>query len=158
MHESTWLLTAEGRQKLLAELEYLTTVRRKEVAEQLQQARQLSDGWDSPEYLEAKNAQSFVEGRIRTLERMLAEASIIDAQKGTSKPEEVCVGSRVRVRNEDGEEEVFTIVGSAECDARAGKISNQSPVGGSLLGKRVGENVEVQVPAGIRRFVVLEIE
>lgn len=158
MQDSTSLLTCEGREKLLKELEYLRNVRRKEVAEQLQLARQLSDGWDSPEYLEAKNAQAFVEGRIRTIEKMLAEASIIEESTGTAKPESVRVGVHVRVLNEDNEEEVFTIVGSAEADAKAGKISNQSPVGSALLGKKVGDSVEVQVPVGTRRFTILSIE
>lgn len=152
------LMTHEGRQKLLKELESLRNVRRKEVAEQLHLARQLSDGWDSPEYLEAKNAQAFVEGRIRTIEKTLSEASIIEELAGSAKPEAVRVGSRVRVRNEDSEEEVFTIVGSAEADARAGRISNQSPVGSALLGKKIGDSVEVEVPAGVRQFAVLEID
>ncbi|MBI2953052.1 MAG: transcription elongation factor GreA [Chloroflexi bacterium] len=151
-------MTHEGRQKLLKELESLRNVRRKEVAEQLHLARQLSDGWDSPEYLEAKNAQAFVEGRIRTIEKTLSEASIIEELAGSAKPEAVRVGSRVRVRNEDSEEEVFTIVGSAEADARAGRISNQSPVGSALLGKKIGDSVEVEVPAGVRQFAVLEID
>lgn len=159
MHDSAALITAEGREKLRAELEYLRTVRRKEVAEQLQVARELSDGWDSPEMLEAKNAQAFVEGRIRTLEKMLAEAEVVEKRGVSPDGQQVVgIGSRVRVKNEDGEEEVFTIVGSAEADARSGKISHQSPVGSALVGTKPGDQVDVKVPAGTRRFTVLAVE
>jgi len=159
MHDSAGMITAEGREKLRAELEYLRTVRRGEVAEQLQAARELSDGWDSPEMQEAKNAQAFVEGRIRMLEKMLAEVEVVEKRSVSPDGQTVVgIGSRVRVRNDDGEEEVFTIVGSAESDARAGKISHQSPVGSSLIGTRPGDQVDVKVPAGIRRFTVLSVD
>lgn len=159
MHDPGSLITEEGREKLRAELEHLRTVRRKEVAEQLHLARELSDGWDSPEMQEAKNAQAFVEGRIRTLEKMLAEASVV-ARGGVSADGQrvVGIGARVRVQNDEGEEEVFTIVGSAEADPRIGKISHQSPVGRALIGKRSGDVLSVEVPAGTRQFTVLAVD
>ncbi len=159
MHDSAGLITAEGREKLRAELEHLRNVGRKEVAEQLHLARELADGWDSPEMQEAKNAQAFVEGRIRTLEKMLAEAEVVDQRNVVADGHLVVgIGSRVRVQNDDGEEEFFTIVGSAEADARAGKISHQCPVGRALVGRKPGDEVDVNVPAGMRRFTILAIE
>ena len=158
MWGSTTLLTADGKAKLRAELDHLRDVRRREVAEQLHVARQLSDGWDSPEYLEAKNVQSFVEGRIRTLEKMLAEAAVVDYPDVGDKRNVVAIGTVVRVLNDDDSEEEFRIVGSVESNARMGRISNESPVGRALLGAKVGDNVEVEVPEGVRRFVVLGIE
>jgi len=152
--EKTVLLTPEGRQKLLAELEYLKTVRRQEVMEQLQAARQSADGWDSQEFLEAKNEQSFVEGRIKMLEKMLAEAQVLKEERTDGV---VGIGSEVVVRNEEGEEERYTIVGSAEADPRLHRISSESPVGKALMGRRAGDQVEVQVPAGKRTLTILEV-
>lgn len=159
MHDSAALITAEGREKLRAELEHLRNVRRKEVAEQLHLARELCDGWDSPEIKEAKNAQSFVEGRIATLEKMLAEVEVIDESRVAVDGQRIVgIGARVCVKNDDGEEEVFTIVGSAEADAKAGRISHQCPVGRALIGKKPGDEFEVEVPAGTRRFSVLAVD
>ena len=151
----TTLLTPEGKQKLLAELEHLKTVRRPEVMEQLQLARQSAEGWDSPDYLEAKNQQSFVEGRIRMIERMLADAAILQPEQhgGVVRP-----GSEVTVRTEEGEEERYVIVGSAEAEPSLCRISSESPVGKALMGHQAGDTVQFEVPAGPRTLVILDVK
>ena len=154
-NDKTVLLTPEGRQKLAAELEHLRTVRRKEVLEQLAAARQSADGWDSQEFLEAKNEQSFVEGRILTLEKMLAEAEVL----GEGRTDGVVgLGSEVVVMNEEGEEERYVIVGSAEADPLKHRISRESPVGKALMGTRAGDRVEFEAPAGKRALTVISVK
>ncbi len=152
------MLTPEGREKLRAELEHLLNVRRKEAVERLQAARELSDAWDSPEYIEAKNEMSFIEGRIMLIERMLAEAGVIETEKRAGGADFVRLGSRVTVLNEDNEEEQYILVGSAEADPRLGRISNQSPVGQALMGRRVGEKIQVIAPGGMRELTVKSID
>lgn len=142
--------------KLEAELEYLKTVKRREVALKIKQAISFGDISENSEYEEAKNEQAFIEGRIATLEKMLRNAKIIDDMDiGT---DVVSIGSRVRVQDmELGDEFVYTIVGSAEADPANYKISNESPVGKALLGKTVNSIVEIDVPAGVIRYKILEI-
>ena len=150
------LLTQEGYQKLEDEVEYLKSVRRREVAERIKIAISFGDISENAEYDEAKNEQAQVEERIIKLENMLRKAVIIDESKIDSNI--VTIGSIVKVNDMEFEEEVeYTIVGSAEADPYEGKISNESPVGKALLGARVGETVEVQVPDGVSKFKVLEI-
>jgi len=138
-------LTAEGLNKLETELEYLTTVRRHEVAERIYQAKESGDITDNAEYEDAKNEQAFLEGRILTLEAMIRNAQIIDEDGGS---DTVTLGSVVTVVDEDGFEDTYTIVGSAEAHPGQGRISNESPVGRALLGRRVGDTARVLVPAG----------
>lgn len=147
-------LTEEGLTKLKAELDHLYTVRRQEVAERIQRAKELTDTVDNAEYEDAKNEQAFVEGRIRTLERMVKNAAVISAETSS---EQVRLGSTVTVQTQDGEQEHYTIVGSAEADPSEGKISNESPVGKVLLGRRVGEEVEVRAPAGMLKLKIVTI-
>jgi len=142
-------LTAEGLAKLQAELDYLTTVRRHEVAERIYQAKESGDITDNAEYEDAKTEQAFLEGRILTLEAMLRNAQLIDKD---SLSDFVALGSTVTVADEDGYEDTYTIVGSAEADPRQGRISNESPVGRALLGRRVGEEARVLTPAGELRL------
>ena len=156
MAQKEVFLTAEGLEKLKAELEYLRTVRRQEVAEQIRLAKELGSMVNNAEYDDAKNQQAFVEGRILTLERMIKNARIIAAEDLPS--DQVKLGSKVTVCNQDGEEEHYIIVGSAEANPSQGKISNESPVGQALLGKRVGESIQVQVPAGEIKLIVTEIK
>ncbi|PIU57525.1 MAG: transcription elongation factor GreA [Chloroflexi bacterium CG07_land_8_20_14_0_80_51_10] len=155
MPEEKVLLTAEGLEKLKFELDRLREVRRPEVLERLQRAKELSDTVDNAEYEEAKNEQGFVEGRIMTLERMIKNAEVIPADK--SRPAYVRFGSKVTITNQDGEERKYTIVGRAESNPNEGKISNESPVGKALLGKHVGEEVEIEVPKGLVKLKVLAI-
>lgn len=149
-------MTYEGVKKLEEELEYLKTVKRKEITEKIKVALGYGDLSENSEYDEAKNEQAFVEGRIITLENMLRNATIVDESEIPS--DVVSVGSKVRVKDYEFDEEVeYTIVGSAEADPMSYKISNESPVGKALIGKKVGDIVEVAVPGGVNKFEILEI-
>jgi len=156
MAQKETFLTPEGLEKLKAELENLEAVRRPQVAEQIHRAKELGGTVDNAEYDDAKNEQAFVEGRILTLENMIKSATLI--KEGKSPSSFVKLGSKVRVRNQDGEEEHYTIVGSAEASPSEGRISNESPVGSALLGKRVGDEVKAQAPAGTLKLKVIAIE
>lgn len=156
MHDKPVFLTPEGRAKLEAELKQLREVRRPEVAEQIRASKEFTDTDDNAEFEEAKNEQAFVEGRILTIEKMLANAVMIEANHQVH--DKVGLGLTVTVRDEDGEAEKYTIVGSAEVDAVHGKISNESPVGRALLGKRVGDVVEVATPNGALRLTISAID
>ena len=146
MPEKGNYLTKEGFAKLEAELEQLRTVRRQEVADRIQKAKEIGGTVDNAEYDDSKNEQSFVEGRILTLERITSSAIIIGGDGVHS--DKVQVGSHVTLLNQNGVEEEYTIVGSAEADPGQGRISNESPVGKALLNKKVGEDVQVKTPAG----------
>jgi len=154
MTQKSVFLTKEGLAQLESELEYLRNVKRQEVAQRIHQAKELANPDHNAEYDDAKNERAFVEGRILTLENMIKNAIIIDESAGK---ETVGLGSRVVVINQDGEEERYTIVGSAEVNPREGKISNESPVGRALLGKRIGDQVQVAAPAGVIKLTVKEI-
>ena len=147
-------LTQEGLAKLEQELEYLKTVRRPQVAERIRQSKELASTQNNAEYDDAKNEQAFVEGRILTLEKMIQNAVIIEEHHSTR----VELGARVNVVTAEGKEEHYHIVGSAEASPRDGRISNESPVGRALMGKTVGEEVQVQVPAGILRLTISGID
>lgn len=150
------LLTQEGYNKLEEEVEFLKTVRRKEVAERIKVAISFGDLSENAEYDEAKNEQAQVEERIMKLENMIRKAVIIDESQIDLNV--VTIGSIVKVNDVEFDEEVeYTIVGSAEADPYDGKISNESPVGRALLGKTVGDEVDVQVPDGIAKFKIIEI-
>jgi transcription elongation factor GreA len=146
-------LSREGLERLRTELEGMTNVRRAEVAARIHDAKEHGDLSENAEYEDAKNEQAFVEGRIQTLEALIKNATIIGETHST---EHVQIGSTVEVDSGDGNE-TFTIVGSAEADPRGGKISNESPVGRALLGKRKGEKVVVRVPAGDFTYKVVNI-
>jgi transcription elongation factor GreA len=150
------MLSAEGYKKLEEELDHLKSVRRREVAERIRQAREFGDISENSEYEDAKNEQAFIEGRILMLEEQLRNARVVDA--ATQDPDEVGIGTQVKVRDEEsGDVEVFTIVGSTEADPGKNRISNDSPVGAALSGRRAGDTVEVSIPAGVVRFQVLEV-
>jgi transcription elongation factor GreA len=151
-----YIMTYEGVKKLEDELEFLKTVKRKEITEKIKIALGYGDLSENSEYDEAKNEQAFVEGRILQLENMLKNASIVDESEIPT--DVVGVGSKVKVKDYEFDEEVeYTIVGSAESDPINYKISNESPVGRALVGKKVGAVVEVSVPKGVNKFEVLEI-
>lgn len=156
MPQKEVFITPEGLEKLKAELEHLRSVRRQQVADQIHLAKELGGTVDNAEYDDAKNEQAFVEGRILTLEKMIKNATLIEEGKVPSKF--VKLGSKVKVLNQEGEEEHYTIVGSAEASPSEGKISNESPVGSALLGKRVGNQVEAQAPSGTLKLKVIAIE
>ncbi len=148
-------LTPEGRTKLEAELEHLRTVRRAEIAEAIHTAKEEGDITENSAYDQAKEDQAFVEGRIMTLEQMLKNAVMIDKVRGA---DIVGLGSVVTVLERGGsDDETFQIVGSAEADPTRGKISNESPVGRALLGKRAGDEVQVRIPDGVRVLKIQEL-
>ncbi|WP_433743323.1 transcription elongation factor GreA [Falsibacillus pallidus] len=145
--EKVFPMTKEGKEKLEQELEHLKSVKRKEVVERIKIARSFGDLSENSEYDSAKEEQAFVEGRITTLENMIRNAKIIqEDEMGTGI---VSLGKSVTfVELPDGEEETYTIVGSAEADPFEGKISNDSPIAKSLLGHKVDDQVTVQTPGG----------
>ena len=150
------IMTYEGIKKLEEELEYLKTVRRKEITEKIKVALGYGDLSENSEYDEAKNDQAFNEGRIIQLENMLKNAVVVDESEIPT--DKVSVGSIVKVMDYEFDEEVeYAIVGSSEADPMNFKISNESPVGSALLGKKVGDVVEVTVPSGVSKFEILEI-
>ncbi|MGI6131066.1 MAG: transcription elongation factor GreA [Bacillota bacterium] len=156
MPDKEVILTPEGLMNLEKELEYLRTIKRREVADRIKQAIEFGDITDNSEYEDAKNEQAFVEGRIATLEKMLRNARLIEGPDGDH--DEVAVGSRVVLKDLDlGDVEEYTIVGSAEANPSKQRISNESPVGRAVLGKAVGSVVEVLVPAGTVKYQVLQI-
>lgn len=150
------VLTEEGLHKLLAELEYLRNVRRAEVANRIREALEFGDAWENPEYEAAKTEQAFVEGRIAELENLVRNAHLIDAS--ASPGDVVTLGSWVRLRDcATGDEFEYCIVGSAEADPFRNRISNQSPVARAVLGHRVGERIQTQVPAGTVEYEILSV-
>ena len=151
-----YVMTYEGVKKLEEELEFLKTVKRKEITEKIKVALGYGDLSENSEYDEAKNDQAFTEGRIIQLENMLKNAVVVDESEIPK--DKVSVGSIVKVMDYEFDEEVeYTIVGSAEADPMNFKISNESPVGSALIGKKVGDVVEVAVPSGVSKFEILEI-
>ncbi|MGO4887371.1 transcription elongation factor GreA [Anaerobacillus sp. MEB173] len=155
--EKKFYMTADGKAKLNEELEYLKTEKRKEVVERIKIARSFGDLSENSEYDSAKEEQAFVEGRISTLEKMIRNAVII--QDDETNTNTVAIGKAVKfIELPDGEEEEYTIVGSAEADPSQGKISNDSPMAQSLLGKSVGDQVSVQTPGGEMKVQILEVK
>lgn len=155
MNNQDVYLTAEGLKKLEDELEHLCTIRRKEIAERLREAMEGGDLIDNAEYEAAKNEQAFIEGRILEIERILAQARIIEPSEST---DVVDIGNTVVVKQDGKKRETFTIVGATEADPKNGLISNESPLGQALLGHQVGDEVEVDAPAGVLRFRIVKIE
>lgn len=150
---SVMYLTKEGYQKLQDELDYLRTAKRQEVADRLHEAMEGGELIENAEYEAAKNEQAFVEGRIQELEIILAGAHLIAEHND---PTSVQVGDTVTIQEEGGEPEEYTIVGAAEADPRAGKISNESPLGKALLNRRPGDIVSVEAPGGSFKVKVIK--
>lgn len=142
--DKDYILTQEGKIKLEEELRYLETEKRAEIGERIRVAREFGDISENSEYDDAKNEQGMMEARIAEINRILGEATIVTTPKRSTK---VNIGSKVTV-DMGGRERVFTIVGGAESDSAAGKISNESPVGAALLGRKKGETIETQGPTG----------
>ncbi|NLX11482.1 MAG: transcription elongation factor GreA [Chloroflexi bacterium] len=142
-------LTADGAAELRKELDYLLNVRRPELAQRLKEAIAQGDLSENADYSDAKEQQGFLEGRIQYLENLLRSATIIDDSNpdGTA-PKTVIVGCEVTIVSEDEPPETYRIVGAAEADPRNGKISNESPLGSALLGRRKGDKVKVESPSG----------
>ncbi|MGE4426686.1 MAG: transcription elongation factor GreA [Solirubrobacteraceae bacterium] len=143
------ILTPEGLANLKAELEHLSTAKRREIAERIKDAREFGDISENSEYDDAKNEQAMVERRILDIEEQLRSASVVDEAHLTT--DAVQVGTRVSVKDERGKTKEYSIVGSAEADPKENKLSNESPVGRALLGKPKGTTVTVNLPNGNTR-------
>lgn len=154
--EKEVILTLGGFKKLEEELNQCKTVKRGEVAGRIKQAIDFGDISENSEYDDAKNDQAFIEGRIITLEKMLRNSRVINEVEGKDIVE---VGAKVRLKDVDfGDEEEYSIVGSAEADPASNKISNESPVGKAVLGLPKGAVVEVNAPAGVIHYQILNIK
>ena len=154
--EDAVILTQEGLDNLKEELVNLKTLRRKEVAERLKQAIDFGDLSENSEYDDAKNEQAFIEGRIQTIEATIRKAKVIEESASTMGV--INIGSYVTVRDmEFDETEEYRIVGTSEADPMQNKISNESPLGKALLGKREGQVVDVEAPAGVLQYEVIRV-
>lgn len=157
MLEKEVFLTKEGLKKLEDELEFLKSVKRREVAERIKQAIEFGDITENSEYEDAKNEQAFIEGRIMSLEKTLRNARLIEDNEINT--DRVSVGSKVVLMEvKSGREVEYHIVASAESNPKERKISDESPVGRAVIGRAIGEEVEVDAPAGKARYVILRIE
>ncbi|ANU12860.1 Transcription elongation factor GreA [Planococcus halocryophilus Or1] len=155
-NEKQFPMTAAGKQKLEDELDFLKTIKRKEVVERIKIARDFGDLSENAEYDSAKEDQAFVEGRISTLESMIRNAVIINENE--SNKDIVRLGTRVTfIEVPDGDQESYTIVGSAEADPLEGRISNDSPIAKSMIGRTIGERVKVLTPGGEMEIKILSI-
>jgi len=154
MGQKKILITQEGLAKLQSELEQLLSVRRQEVASKIKRAREMGGTENNAEYEDAKNDQAFVEGRILMLENIVKNATVIESPALAGVVE---MGDKVLIQNQDGKIEQFSIVGSAEANPVEGKISNESPVGKALLGRKIGDEVEVTTPAGVLRLLIMDV-
>lgn len=151
------LLTSDGLKRLQDELENLKTVRRQENKEAIKRARSFGDLSENSEYDEAKDEQAAIENRISEIEAMLVNVRIID--DGDIDTSIVTVGSTVKIKClEDGEEDIYAIVGSTESNPEEGKISDECPVGQALLSHKVGDVVTIEIPDGITTYEILGIE
>jgi transcription elongation factor GreA len=151
------ILTLEGYEKLKGEIEHLSTIKRREVADRIKIAREFGDIMENAEYDDAKNEQAMLEHRIATLEERLRDARVIDTSEVSA--DAVSVGTRVRLRDlEVGQTVEYQIVGSAEANPAEKKLSNESPVGRAIMGRKKGETVEVTAPRGKLKFKIMEIK
>jgi transcription elongation factor GreA len=154
---TTNFLTKEGFQKLQEELDHLRTAKRQEVAERLHEAMEGGELIENAEYEAAKNEQAFVEGRIQELDLLLATAQIIEENGKPKKNDAIQVGSKVTIKEGNFEAETFAIVGAAEANPREGKISNESPIGKAILGRKLGDVVKVETPGGTYNVKIIKV-
>ncbi|HSL98318.1 MAG TPA: transcription elongation factor GreA [Candidatus Deferrimicrobiaceae bacterium] len=153
MNTKPTYISRDGLEKLHQELEELISVRRPDIAQRIHDAKEHGDVTENAEYEDAKNEQAFVEGRIQQLEALIKNATLFDENHGN---DHVQIGSTVKVQGPDGKES-FTIVGSTEARPTEGRISNESPVGRALLGRKKGDTITVQVPAGDIAYKIVQI-
>lgn len=154
MAQSNQYLTPEGEARLRAELAELTGPKREELAKRLRAAIQMGDLSENADYHKAKEDQAFLEGRIMEIEAILRNATVVEKTHS----DEVMIGSRVTIQEENFEPETFHLVGAKEADPRNGKISNESPFGSALMGRKVGDVVEAETPGGRVKLKILQIE
>jgi transcription elongation factor GreA len=151
------ILTPEGYEKLKSEIDLLRNEKRREIAERIRVAREFGDIAENAEYDDAKNEQALLEHRIATLEERLLNARVIEA--GEVSTDAVSIGSKVKLKDIEANETIeYHIVGSAEADPTANKLSNESPVGKAIIGRKKGETVEVAAPRGSLKFKILDIK
>jgi transcription elongation factor GreA len=155
MNEEPTYISAEGLANLKNELHTLKTEKRKEVAKRIYEAKELGDLSENAEYHDAKNEQSFIEGRIIQVDSMIKTARIIDEKKPTNNV--VSIGCTISVTSEQGQQ-TYSIVGSNEADPLAGKISNKSPLGKAFLGHKIGDTFNIEVPRGTLAVTISEIK
>lgn len=155
MSDRTTYLTEEGYKKLKEEVEHLKKVRRPEIANRIKEAKELGDLSENAEYADAREEQSFTEGRIIDVEEILKNAQVIASTDAN--PNQVDIGDTIKV-SKDGKEFVYTIVGSNEADPNAGKISNESPLGRAFLGKKKGEEFSVNTPKGEVKYKIISVK
>jgi len=148
------IISQEGYNKLKNELEYLINVKRKEITERIEKSKELGDITENAEYHEAKDAQAFNEGRIAELTALLKNVTVVENK---SSKDEVGMGSKVTVENNNGEKQ-YTIVSFNEADPLVGKISNESPLGVAFLGKKGGDKIKVNTPKGEVKYIIIKIE
>jgi transcription elongation factor GreA len=153
MNNKPAYLSKEGLEQIRQELDELVNVRRAEIAARIHEAKEHGDITENAEYEDAKNEQAFVEGRIQALSALVKNAVVIEENHNST---HVQIGSTVTIQSKDGKES-FMIVGSAEASPADGRISNESPVGRALLGRKKGEEVTVSVPAGDSKYKILSI-
>lgn len=158
MAEEQQYLTAQGAADLRVELDELVSVKRPALAAQLKEAISQGDLSENADYHDAKEQQAFMEGRIQYLENLLRKAIIIDENGGSGAALEVQPGTTVTVQADGEQPETYRIVGAAEVDPRNGKISNESPLGAALLGRRKGDTVRVKTPGGEWKVKIIKIE
>lgn len=151
---SEQIITQEGYDKLQEELNFLSTVKRRDIAERIEHAKDLGDLSENAEYSEAKDAQALNEGRIIELVNILKNVTVVTNNGGH---DEVMMGSKVTVKT-DGKEKQYTIVSFNEADPMSGKVSNESPLGVAFLGKKKGTLVNVETPRGVVEYKILKIE
>lgn len=157
MVEKAQPITKDGLHKIEEELRHLETVRRTEVADKIRQAKELLSTPNDAEYEDAKNEQAMVEGRIQALQSLIQNAEIID-EDGAHRSKIVMLGTTVKVKSsDDAKSHEYTIVGPAEADPRAGRISHESPIGRALIGKKVNEEVQVNVPKGLVTLKIMKV-
>ena len=151
------ILTYEGLRKLEDELEYLKVVKRKEVSQKIKEAREQGDLSENAEYDAAKDEQRDIEARIEQIEKILKNAEVVVEEEVDL--EKISIGCKVRILDEEFDEELeYKIVGSTEANSLKGKISNESPVGKALIGRKVGDEVTVETQVGELKYKVLEIQ
>jgi transcription elongation factor GreA len=155
--EKDVILTPEGYDRLVEELEQMRTVRRQEVADRIREAREFGDISENSEYDDAKNEQAMLEARIAQFEERLRAARVIDSSEVTT--DVVSLGSQVRLKDlSHGDSVTYTIVGSAEADPTEGRLSNESPVGRAVMGRKKGEEVDVSTPGGATTMKIVSIK
>ena len=147
-------LTEEGRSRLMAELEELKTVRRPDIIRRISEAKEFGELSEGSDPDEVKNEQAFTEGRIMMLERLLKDAVVVSKHSSSTAD----IGSTVEVKDSNAAVRQFTIVGTEEIDIASGRISNESPLGRALVGRKVGESVTIETPSGDWTYQILEIQ